>query len=700
MVKVSVIIPVYNTGQYLSECIDSVICQTLKDIEILIIDDGSPDNAGEICDEYAKKDARIKVFHQENLGVAIARNKGMDNAIGEYLYFLDSDDMITPNFCEIAYNIAKANNSDLTICDDRNFGTCSLPEIVAVATFGTFVKNDFLKKHPDIRFPEKMQPSEDGIFSHKILVLTNKVSFSSFNHYFYRQHHQQDTNLNNRIKNSHKYRAQSEEILDLVEEFYDKHNLWDKEYYRLANFIQNELFLCRYSILESNNKEKKELYLLIHNFFNKYLKKYFSKKILNKFHPAFKALLRSKNYEIYTLNRKLHQNKFIHENFLLYRTIKSNFLNLIQKTIKKIKKIKASIKIVKPHEQIFMNNFLKNISPEKILVVEMNDFHNEVIPGYLKYLNDLGYDCDVLITSLINKENIFFNIPKNLYENLYHTRYFIIKKLLQNPRIKKYKKILITSNYIYLENCILTNYKNLCDKNKILFVDHNIKYVTPEVLKQHNIICLNNFERKDLTKNMVNPHYFGNIKITPKNNITQFLIVGRIKNSRQNYNLITDTINKLKLKNIFNYKITLVGFDLGGEINPQLANEINLEYKSRLNFEEMYKEIENSDFLLTLFDDTNPEHNKYKTSVTSGQIQLSYGFLKPSIISESFAPYFGFNKNNSLLFKNNDDFINVIENAINLPQNEYEIMQNHLKTSSEYLYKNSLNNLKELLNEQ
>ena len=85
---ISVIVPVYNVEQYLPHCIDSILTQTFTDFEVLLIDDGSTDNSGRICDEYAKKDNRIRVFHKENGGVSSARNVGLDNAEGEFLGFL------------------------------------------------------------------------------------------------------------------------------------------------------------------------------------------------------------------------------------------------------------------------------------------------------------------------------------------------------------------------------------------------------------------------------------------------------------------------------------------------------------------------------------------------------------------------------------------------------------------------------------
>ena len=92
--KVSVIIPIYNTGKYLPECVESVRNQTLRDIEIILVDDESPDNAPQICDEYATIDERIKVVHKKNGGLGFARNSGLDVAIGEYVSFIDSEYLI------------------------------------------------------------------------------------------------------------------------------------------------------------------------------------------------------------------------------------------------------------------------------------------------------------------------------------------------------------------------------------------------------------------------------------------------------------------------------------------------------------------------------------------------------------------------------------------------------------------------------
>ncbi len=117
--KVSVVVPIYNAGKYLRKCLNSVAQQTLKDIEIILIDDGSTDDSAAICDEYASKDDRVKVFHKDNEGVSAARNLGIEQAKGEYLSFVDDDDHVDLWMLESLYKQVKKNNADAVFCGYR-----------------------------------------------------------------------------------------------------------------------------------------------------------------------------------------------------------------------------------------------------------------------------------------------------------------------------------------------------------------------------------------------------------------------------------------------------------------------------------------------------------------------------------------------------------------------------------------------------
>ena len=114
MPKLSVIVPVYNTEKYLRECIDSILAQTFRDFELILVDDGSTDGSGAICDEYAKQDERIRVIHQENGGITVARKSGVRAARGEYVTFVDSDDWIDKDMYRI---MLEEETADIRICN-------------------------------------------------------------------------------------------------------------------------------------------------------------------------------------------------------------------------------------------------------------------------------------------------------------------------------------------------------------------------------------------------------------------------------------------------------------------------------------------------------------------------------------------------------------------------------------------------------
>ena len=113
---ISVIIPVYNVEQYVESCLNSVINQSYFNLEIILVDDGSTDKSGEICDQYALKDSRIKVIHEENAGLGEARNRGLRIASGDYICFVDSDDWIEEDYCKELIQAAERTNSDIAIC--------------------------------------------------------------------------------------------------------------------------------------------------------------------------------------------------------------------------------------------------------------------------------------------------------------------------------------------------------------------------------------------------------------------------------------------------------------------------------------------------------------------------------------------------------------------------------------------------------
>lgn len=194
MPTISVIVPVYNTEKYLRRCIDSVLAQTYKDFELLLIDDGSKDSSGAICDEYAENDARVRVFHKENGGVSSARNMGLDHARGEWITFVDSDDWIDRTMYEEMHTSLLEEHADIVYCNmDMIFADHH--KVYKVADFSSEKKvflNNFINSwtslcimvikkdlfdNYNIRCPEGVAFAEDYHVSVRLMYYANKISY-------------------------------------------------------------------------------------------------------------------------------------------------------------------------------------------------------------------------------------------------------------------------------------------------------------------------------------------------------------------------------------------------------------------------------------------------------------------------------------------------------------------------------------------
>ncbi len=202
---ISVIVPIYNSEKYLKKCIESIVNQTYKDLEIILVDDGSADNSGNICDEYANKDKRIKVVHQENKGQATARNEGLMIAEGEYIAFVDSDDYIAPDMYELLYRMIKDHDCDIAMCghkeiyEDKESSSRQECDDIYLdknamwqEVFGCLnnaVWNKLYRKSlmGDVNFPTRMMHGEDLIFNLNYLKNCENGVLNKSEKYYYIQ---------------------------------------------------------------------------------------------------------------------------------------------------------------------------------------------------------------------------------------------------------------------------------------------------------------------------------------------------------------------------------------------------------------------------------------------------------------------------------------------------------------------------------
>ena len=202
-IAISIIVPIYKAESYLYKCLKSLLAQTFSNFEILLIDDGSPDRSGQICDEYALQDSRIHVFHKPNGGVASARQCGIEHAQGEYTIHVDPDDWVEPNMLECLYEKAKSENADMVICDfyvengeERRFVRqqpsdlkhetvlCELFQHLHGSCWNKLIRRSCYQRY-NVFFPLDLSYSEDLFVCCSLLLHGIKVAYldKAFYHY-------------------------------------------------------------------------------------------------------------------------------------------------------------------------------------------------------------------------------------------------------------------------------------------------------------------------------------------------------------------------------------------------------------------------------------------------------------------------------------------------------------------------------------
>lgn len=313
---ISVVIPVYNVENYIKKCIDSVINQSYKKLEIILVDDGSNDNSSIICDEYKEKDNRIKVIHKKNSGLSEARNSGIDIAKGKYIAFIDSDDYISNDYFEYLYKLLIDNNADIAVCDYQLFSD-KLKNKKQKEKIETFFSLEILEKmlygnhnlisawcklykkslFNNIKYP-KGQCYEDVNTTFLLYEKSQKVVISNLKKYFYLVRKDSITNQNFSERNFDIIKSNDEMI-----EYLSKYNELEVALKRRKLFSRISL-LCKMITSNYNGNEKNKIIKYIKNNKNDILK---NKKSSNKDKISVYLLLISERlfeiiWKIYKLN--------------------------------------------------------------------------------------------------------------------------------------------------------------------------------------------------------------------------------------------------------------------------------------------------------------------------------------------------------------------------------------------------------------
>lgn len=308
---VSIIVPIYKAEKYLPSCVDSILSQTFSDFELILVNDGSPDNSAAICEAYAQKDNRIKIIDKENAGASSARNKGLEKARGKYVIFIDSDDVISSLMVETLYSLALEYNADIAICGIERFtvtinnreekyknnhrklcrytGKEYLKELILGNTDCSPCNKIYSKDIiGNIRFIEG-RINEDKLFLFEIYQKCNNIVKTDEILYHYRFNNESVTST---------FNIRSFDVLtnlkDIGEEIKEKKLGFDKEYQ--LSWIRANIIICRRICVNKKNEEFKAQYkdccnviksniftILCNKYFNLRLKAYAILNILYSF---------------------------------------------------------------------------------------------------------------------------------------------------------------------------------------------------------------------------------------------------------------------------------------------------------------------------------------------------------------------------------------------------------------------------------
>ena len=318
--KYSIIVPVYKTEKVLSRCIDSILEQTVEDYELILIEDGSPDRCGAICDEYASKDTRIQVVHQKNGGVSKARNSGLDVAKGEYIIFIDSDDYVEKDYLE-QFSKSKAeliisgyilegdsiSGSIIKQYDNEELSACLMSEIGYWFEMGIFnyactkaFSSEIIRQYK-IRFCEKICLGEDTLFVMQYALRCKNIQkIESHGYHYVKYNHEtlsnsksgtEDMIKNIEFVNNQIYDEMKKFIGEVAESYIAR---------RLAILYKN---ILAESLYHGNNKYKYILYLYKQFWFRKSLD--YVDTIWNDENPKYRAILKTKSATCFWLYVKI-----------------------------------------------------------------------------------------------------------------------------------------------------------------------------------------------------------------------------------------------------------------------------------------------------------------------------------------------------------------------------------------------------------
>lgn len=787
---VSVIIPVYNTAPYLEECLESACKQMLKSLEIICVDDGSTDKSLSILKKFADQDSRIRVISQANQGASHARNVGIQQAQGKFIYFLDSDDYLVPEALETLVNTMEARELELLLFNANVFGEGGVEENRLQNEKGYFrrvheyptvckgedlfrrlienqeytasvpvqlTKSTFLKDNSLSFYEEFIH--EDELFVFECLLLASKAGYINKSFYYrrVRQNSVMDLRQSEKLTfsvfslfscvkqmlkfcDSAEWKKGNEEAVfsnleRMIGDCRERYERLDEaarikllEMAGKDKFLFKSLIVAPYEdrasirclqaavkqrdetlrMLEAERREKEalqnELAAIKTSRGFRFLTKYYQARILIR--KGISMLLHgnrtTEKSEIFPSANQSKQDLTQVKTELAAKITEQNnvvFLELLKTGDSESRNtILSDWYFQMTGESIDLNCHYE--TENSVLLVEFNDWHGECIPGFYKYLSELNFTIDCLVSDSVYKEKALAAVE---CRNAFHGNIELMALLLQYALIDRYKIVIFNSNaFLWPERengkwfTVLEAFPYLRNYlDKIYVLEHQLEFLDQTLLEMGHVFVLTDKLPLDKRLIPVNCHWFGERCLSPKNKVTRFISVGTIVAFRKNFDLLLKSVEFLYDQGIRDFHVTIVGLGTLEHINEKIRPYVSV--LGRVSYSDVCSEMKESDFLLTLLDPENPDHDRYITRGTSGSFQLIYGFSKPCLIAEKFADVYGFSSENAVVYMGNNDLGAAMQKAIAMTDVEYDRMRNNLISMSRAIYNQSFANLKRAL---
>lgn len=643
---VSVIIPVYNVEKYLKQCLDSVINQTLKDIEIICVDDGSTDDSLNILNDYASKDDRFIIITQKNEHAGVARNVGIEKSSGKYLSFLDSDDFFEPNMLEDMYNLGEKDSSDIVVCGWNNYDNQ-----VKKVTCKHSIESKFVNKSPFV--PEDIKedlftfckPNPWTKLYRKSLFIDNDLHFEDF--------------------------ISCNDLTCVCTALFlaNKISIINKQY---INYRSNQT-----DNLTAKRNKHFDCFIFSINKLKKNLEK------AGKYETYKKTLLKRTTDSIkWELSRCNKQQQAEYPILIKYLLDEDLYNILYKKDSEKVDKELEQVKILPPDRH------------KNVLIYEGMGWHGECLPSYYGYFKKLDYDIDFIIERKSLNDKPLYSIEK---PNILVTLQTSAKDFKQHIKeISNAGSKLFKYDFYFIATLNEFTYPFV----KYL-IDHGIKYEQILVQSHRNktnflkdtkndySLLNNGFTLTPSTDFSFLPPIYNNTKQT-KEKIKKYfdkiniLITGLDKIHLSYFTEFIKVVDELNNDGL-DIKVNVTGARRCGDYKFPLSK--NLKYLGRVNFEELANLYLTNDFLMTFFNSENikyrKDHLEFLNGRISGSRNMSVIYGIPLLLQEPYQKPWGLDDSNSICYKHTE-YKELLMSLFTLPPKKYnDIIENLLKLQNE-----------------